>query len=237
MSRRATMSTALSAALLLAVGCAPRPIVCDAPGACGVASACVALRCVADGGSPVSDKSRRFVRDATDVAFLERGGSVRTGELPATVVLGKAGDGPAAVLFRFDMPRDVEVQEAYLLVERADDGATDGAGVGLHAERVIGPWDARTVTWLNGPELRDDRAPSLILRQGAPRLLRIDVTSLVKAHPGEPPDQGLALVADRESPTGVTLATVPDMTSPLVGDPHVDEGSRLHAPRLDLYVK
>jgi len=184
-------------------------------------------------------KARRFVLEATEVAFIERRSALGPGELPTTATLGRTGSAPAAILLRFDVPRDVEVIAAYLLVDR--DEHSDAEGVGLHAERIIGQWDARTVTWLAGPELRDVRGPSLVLRRGAPARSRIDVRPLLVRVPGgESPDQGIALLADRSTSEGASIVLVPELSSPLAGEPDEagDPGSTpLLAPRLELYVK
>jgi hypothetical protein len=210
---------------------------CQTADVCGPGAACVANLCQRDGGSNVLARSRRFVLDATDVAFIAKGSSLAAGELPATVTLGRAGSGPSAVLLRFELPADVEVLEAFLLVDRADD-ATDGEGVGVHAERIVGPWSGKTATWVDGPELKDVRAPSHVLRRGAPLLARIDVRPLLaRPRGGEPPDQGIALVTDRTAGAGASFVVVPGLSSPLPGVTEVESRAPAHAPRLELYVK
>ena len=215
----------ISAFLVLVggLGCARRPVACDGAGPCG---------------GVVSTTSRRFVLPVTEEAYLERGTAAPPGTLPAWVTLGKQGNGPRAVLLRFAVPADLEVEQAFLLFARADDVDSDGAGVGLHAERVIGPWRPESATWVSGPELRDARDPTLLLRRGGPRRIRVDVTRMMKRpNAAEPPDQGVALVADRATSQGVAITLVPDVASPLPGDPESVLNAIHLPPRLELYVK
>jgi len=237
MIRCAVVAALAGGGLVLVASCAARAVVCDAPASCGAGSACVAGRCETDGGASSLAKSRRIVLDPVEVAFVERGREA-PGTLPASVALGRDGGGPAAVLLRFVLPRDVEVVQASLLVDRAEGSGAEGEGVGLHAERVIGPWTAASATWLSGPELRDVRAPSVVLRRGAPRRVRVDVGPLfLRPHGAEPADQGIALVADRSSGEGASIALAPGMAAPLPGDVDTGAAAPPRAPRLELYVK
>jgi hypothetical protein len=227
-----------SAALVLAAGCAARPVTCQGVGSCGEKAACVAGLCQVDGAASDLARSRRLVLDPVDVAFIERGSGAPAGSLASSVTLGCAGRGPAALLMRFNLPREAEVLRAFLLVERDGDAPSDGAGVGLHAERVVAPWDPGGVSWRDGPALRDVQAPSLVLRRGGPSRLRVDVDALVR-HPraDEPPDQGVALVADRTSADGVSIVVIPKLTSAGFGDPDPGPVPGPSGPRLELYVK
>ena len=227
-----------SAALILSAGCAARPVTCQGVGSCGEKAVCVAGLCQADGGVSDLVKSRRIVLDAVDVAFIERGSAAPPGSLPSSVTLGREGQGPAAVLLRFDLPRDVEVLRAFLIVERDEDARSDGAGVGLHAERIIGAWDPGSVAWRDGPELRDVSAPSFVLRRGGPSRLRLDLDRLLR-HPrtDEPPDHGIAIVADRSTADGASIVVLPKLPSPLPGDPPSGPVLGPSGPRLELYVK
>jgi len=211
---------------------------CSAAVTCGGSGACVSDRCVSDAGTASLQTSRRLVLDATEVALIQRGSSRGPGELPTSATLGRAEEGPAAVLLRFDVPADLEVLEGYLLVEHVGEGARSGDGVGLHAERIIGPWQARTVTWLDGPELKDVHAPSVVVRHGATPTLRLDVKPLFqRARGAEPPDQGVALMIDQKTANGVEVVLLPGVASPLPGDPETHDGASHQAPRLELYVK
>jgi hypothetical protein len=204
---------------------------------CGAGAACVANRCQSDAGAAALVHTRRFVLDPTEVAFIQRGSARRPGELPASVTLGRASEGPATVLLRFDVPPDLDLVEAYLLVDPSEDAVAEGHGVPIHAERVIGPWDARSATWTEAPELRDVRAPSACISGGAVGL-RLDVLPLfARPHGAEPPDQGIALLADGLSPRGASVVLVPGMSSPLVGEPAPSDRAPLHGPRLELYAK
>lgn len=175
---------------------------------------------------------RRLLLGPTEIAVVRRGSAVAAGTIPAAVTLGRIGDAPAAVLLRFDVPRDLDVAAAYLLVDRSDDGGSDGAGVGLHTEALVG-------TWPDGLAQEDRRSASLELRPGGPVRLRIDVTFL-RGHLGDLDRDGVALVADRLTSTGVSIAVTASLSSPLVGDPVAPralEPTSPRAPRLELYLK
>jgi len=227
----------LSAAALVACGSASRAAPCSAAAGCGT-TACVAGRCLSDAGEAALQSSRRIVLDPTDIALIQRGSSLAAGALPATATLGRVADGPGALLLRFDVPADAQIMEAYLLVEHGGEGATGGEGVGVHAERIVGPWEARSVTWRDGPELKDVHAPSFAVLRGSPATLRLDVKPLfLRPRGGEPPDQGIALVVDPRTANGLDVVVIPGVTSPLPGDPDTHDRPVRHAPRLELYVK
>ncbi len=233
MSRRKHITAASAVALgalLAAASCVPRP------GPAGVA--CRASSCGADAGLT---HGRRLVLSPVALAFIERGSRAVAGALPASVTLGRSGDSPSAVLLRFELPREVEVLEAYLLVARGDDasGTGGGEGVGLHAERIVEDWAPGSVTWLHGPELRSAAARPFLVRRGGPRAMRVDVTDAIRAPAAkdEPADHGLALVADRSTPGGVVIALGPSPSSPAVGDPDQAESPSPLEPRLELYVQ
>jgi hypothetical protein len=235
---RLAPSLALLGVALFAPACASRPILCSAPDSCGDKAACVSSRCVPDAGVSALATTRRLVFDPIDVAFIERGGASRPGELPVSVTLGRAGAGPAAVLLRFEVPADLDIVEAYLLIDHTEDARMTDAPVGVHAERIVEHWSARSVTWLQGPALRDVHAPSSSVRRGSPVRVRIDVRPLfLRPHGEELPDQGIALVADRTTPSGATVVLVSGLAGSLPGDPDPGDGSELRAPRLELYVK
>jgi hypothetical protein len=202
----------------------------------------------------VPPTSRRLVLPAAAVAFIQRGNNVPAGTLVSPATLGRAKDGPSAVLLRFEVPREADVLAAYLLIERGDETPpVDGAGgVALHPERIEEPWDPATVDWLHGPALHDVRAPSLLLRAGSPRLLRIPLGALLHGAArevlGPRGTFDVALVADRFTPSGASLALAPPPYGPLIGDgPTAGAGARgtgaavdpepAGAPRLELYVK
>ncbi len=242
MLRAATLS------LLLVAACAPRPVLCDPAAPCNPGGMCAGGAsgrgtelCRYDGLATLTPKARRVVLDPTEVAFIARGSAAPAGTLPRSATLGRAGDGPRAVLLRFAVPRGLDVLEAYVVVDWAEDGDPDGAGVGLHAERIVGPWAAASATWLEGPELHDARAASTIVRQGGPARLRLDASFLRHAHADEPPepepDQGVAILSDRPTARGIAIALAPSLSWPLAGDPAGAASPAPRAPRLELYVK
>ena len=178
------------------------------------------------------------------MAVVEDGSPLVAGEVPAWVTLGRAGATRRALLMRFDVPADAVVETAYLLVDRVAERASNGAGVFLHAERIVGPWGA-TATWLRGPPL-GDASPSLELDPGARDPIRIDVTSFyragsIRASARGDRDEGLALLADRSTARGVAIAVAaravaPGEASAFAGD-RPDRGASARAPRLELYVR
>jgi hypothetical protein len=188
---------------------------------------------------------RRFVLEPVDIAFIQRGSGLLAGLLPASATLGRASDGPAAVLLRFELPRDVDLVQANLVFDRARDTLQqvggDGAGVALHAERIVGPWSGAMATWLDGPELEDPHTAAIVLRRDSPSRVRLDVTSLVKPSSTDaPPDQGLALLAHVSTASGAAIVLVPGMTLPLAGDPGpigAVPWIRAQGPRLEVYAK
>ncbi len=182
-------------------------------------------------------KAGRLLLEATEVAVVESG-EARPGALPTAVTFGRAGDGDKAILLRFAVPRDVDILAAYLLVDRADVGGSDGAGVGLHAERIAGPWSGWS-TWATGPALIDEHGASVALRRGGPLRIRVDASFLSRLPAGEPLE-GVALVADAKTRDGVAITVASSLSVPLAGDPSSGSADPLEsprAPRLELYVK
>jgi hypothetical protein len=234
-----TQSLLALAACTLIAACTVRPQMCDGPTACGAKSACVANRCQAEGATPALAKSRRFVLEPTDVAFIARKSNAEAGSLPRVFTVGQKDAGPAALLLQWVAPilDDADVIEAYVLLDRVDDFAWEADRVGLHAERVTGAWSGRTASWGTGPPLDDVNAPSLFLRDGAPRRVRVDVASIVR-HWREPGgrDHGIAIVADHFNRAGASFAAIPT-TAALPGDPGPSPLTAALGPRLELYVK
>ncbi len=182
-------------------------------------------------------KAGRLLLGATEVAVVESG-EARPGALPTAVIFGRAGDGDKAILLRFAVPRDVDILAAYLLVDRADLGGSDGAGVGLHAERIVGSWSGWS-TWATGPALVDDHGASIALLRGGPVRVRVDASFLSRLPVGEALE-GVALVADTKTREGVAITVASSLSAPLAGDPSsgsTDPLESSRAPRLELYVK
>ena len=80
------------------------------------------------------------------------------------------------------------------------------AGRVLHATRILDPWDARSLAWGRAPRLDDARLPATTI-DDARRIVRVDVAPLVRRwRLHSPDDQGLAILADRSSATGMAFA-------------------------------
>ena len=249
-------------ALVLSAACLPPPRMCAQESDCGAQASCVAGRCVAHGAMPAIDSARRLLVEPADVGYVLRGDD--DGARTAAVArLGRAGQ-PGIVFLRFAAPLapEVRVLEAYLLLERAPDVDVDPATVPLHAARVIGPWDSRSLSWARQPRVEEVGAAVTRVVPGGGPLVRLDVRDLVQRWRGRARDElGVAIVADAESPTGVALALAPldrahDRDDPAlsapggpsttaslfeprasapaaVGDPR----RQTAGPRLELYVK
>jgi hypothetical protein len=234
------MLSALAVLAALVSACALRPEMCDGTTACGAKSACVANRCQASGAVPAIRKSRRFVLTPIDLAFIEQGSDRPPGVLPDPFTVGRHGVRNAALLARWVAPMldDAEVIEAYVLLDRVDDAVPESGRIGLHAEQVVGDWSGRTATWVTGPALSDVNAPTLFLREGAPRRVRIDVAPIV-AHWREAGvgDRSIAIVADHWNATGASFAAIPAASVTLPGEPELHPLDAALGPRLELYVK
>jgi hypothetical protein len=234
-------------------GCAffwhPRARMCDATTTCEAHAACVAGRCQRDGVAPAVNETRRLLFEATDIAYVRPGEAPTGGALPPTFTLGRESDGDARLLLRFSvpLPREAKVVEAYVLLERSDAVDPDTSPVTLHAERIVDPWDGRSVSWARSPRVEDARSPSTRVPPTGRTMVRVDVRALAqgwRAH--DPRDQGVAIVADGRSGTGVAFAFAP--TGLAGGAPGDGEGraagearpaweARGAAPRLELYVR
>ncbi len=237
------------AGLVPAVGCVMRDRTCVSATECGQrfggGQTCVAGRCVDEsGGKDAGPKlqpaimgatTRRVIARPTDVAYLRAG--TEPGSVPPAVVLGKDD---ARLLLRFEVPlaREDNVLEAYLLLDRLDVMDTDPSSIYLHVERILDPWDARSITWARQPRLEDERAPATIVTVGARPMIRLDVTAFVqrwKRH--DPSDQGLAVVAGLTNTSGMAFAAVDSVgTEPDPSDPSKPSWIP-SGPRLELYLQ
>ena len=145
------------------------------------------------------------------MAYLRRGDSPAGGAVPSLFTLGRRADGDEMLLLRFaaPLPPDATVVEAYVLLERSDAVDMDPSPIGLYAVRVVGPWDARAVSWATQPPVQDVRSPLTPLVPAAEHaLVRIDVRTLVHGwQRHDPRDQGLAIVAQAPTTTGATFAS------------------------------
>jgi hypothetical protein len=256
MSRLVVGCLVALAAACAAVGCTQRARMCNAPTECGGTQGCVAGRCLPDGGVPAIQSARRLVYAPVDLAFIHRGDSATGGAPPPIAPLGRASDGSALLLLRFDVPlaKDANVLEAYLDLERTSAVDVDPTPISLHAARIVGPWDGRSISWAMQPRIEESRGASTVVAPAAGRLVRVDVRELVlrwRLH--EQADHGIAVVADATSATGMAFALSPveenddsielsARGAPVFGGAH--EPSRdsertreVSGPRLELYVK
>ena len=203
---------------------------------------------------PAVDSARRWVVAPVDMAFLKSGDPAGDGALPPLFVLGK-DRGVLFLRFSVALPPAANIVEAYVCLRRAGVVDDDPAPITLHATRIVDPWEGRSTSWAFQPRMREVRTPATIVEPGGPSLVRIDVRDLVRHwRKHDPADQGIAIVAQNESRTGMTFALTalgdgpggigieaagpstggaPERgraSSPLVSTPDV-------APYLELYVR
>ncbi|MEO6419963.1 MAG: DNRLRE domain-containing protein [Polyangiaceae bacterium] len=244
----ADLAKLLAAAVLLS-GCATRARMCAAPSECGAQASCVAGRCQRAGGVPAIQTSRRIVVEPVAVAYVRRGDVMKNGALPPSFTLGRESDGGARLYLRFSVPipRETTVIEAYLLLERTSDLDSDPSPITLHAARVVETWDPRSIAWALQPRIEETRSPSTTITSAGRARVRLDVKDLVvrwKAH--DRSDQGLVILADTKSPTGVAFAFAPSGNERAPGslsdEPRAPEGVVANSalglpPELEIYVK
>jgi hypothetical protein len=258
------------AGVALAAACVPRPRMCAVTTECPASWICVAGRCQpgADAGvtPTIAEQGdagavvRRVVVAPVDVAWLRRGDGLRAAsEMPSIFPLGRASDGNAVLLTRFAVPlaKETQIVEAYLLLARSDAVDADPSPIALHATRIVDAWDSRAVSWSTQPRMEEAAAPSTRVDSTSRTLVRLDVRPLV-ARWGlhDRRDQGIAIVTEGTSATGIPFAFLPTGGSrpptPGVQPPAIavfqerpdravpsGEGPtvELLSPRLELYVK
>jgi hypothetical protein len=228
MKRLALAGAALAC---LVTACAPRRQLCGGTPSCPPSSECVAGQCLpAAAGFPYAG-TRRIVLPAADVALLDHDG--RAGAVPPIFTMGRTHDAGTRLLLRFDfkLQPGTTVVRASLLLDRTDATTTE-APIALHAERVIGPWNPRTVSTSTAPPVEDVRLPRTRVDPGGPALVRIDVTDLARRWlRQDPADHGLVLVAENTTATGISFAL-----GALTAD-EADVGDPLQPPRLEVYAR
>lgn len=238
--RRASASLALAA--VVASACVPPPRMCVSEVECGTQSSCVAGRCVARGATPAIDSARRLLFSPIDVGWAHRGGGYSPEGPPAVATLGRADGALLFLRFAVPLPRETTVLEAYLLLDRIPDPATDPAPIALHTARVVGAWDSRSLTWGTQPPIEEVGAPVTRIPGGASATVRLEVRELLQRwRKRERDDFGIAVVADGQSAMGVTFALAPydvpaDRRDPVLA---AAAGPRpqLEGPRLEAYVR
>jgi hypothetical protein len=242
--------------------CTPRPAACAR--ACDAPFVCASNECVAPGAIPAIEardrlgdpQVRRVVVAPSAVVRLAPGDT--SGEVPPVAILARERDARAILLLRFplDLPPGTTIVEAHVLLFRATAVDSDPTPVTLHAVRVAEGWDAGSITWGRAPRLDDLHLPSTTI-DDARSLVRLDVRPLVRGwRIHAPEDQGIAVVADRSSATGMAFALAdgygarePTLPLPVhapgpptifTGPDAVASGGERTAPqgpRLELYVK
>jgi hypothetical protein len=249
-----------AATLLLAMvalapfACVERERLCASTTECGKTSACIAGRCQPtlkdDAGRVVpptisSPQVRRVVVSPTDVAYVSAHGEGNPADLPPVLMLGRSGD-HAALLLRFAVPiREEEtVVEAYVLLDRADVVETDPRPISLRAARIVDACDGRSISYERQPRWEETGSPGAIVSGAGRPLVRVDVRDLVthwKAR--DPRDQGIVLVADDTSRTGMAFAASSSVLdqgpTSMLGAAVQDESKSWAAapPRLELYLR
>jgi hypothetical protein len=256
MQRRALAAVfaLLGSVALVASACVERDRLCVSPTECGTASACVAGRCQAlardDAGRPIppeiaSPLVRRVVVSPTDIAYVSAHGGETPSALPPVLVLGREGDG-AALLLRFAVPiaPQESVVEAYVLLDREDVVEGDPQPISLHAARIIDAWDGRSISYARAPRWEETGSPGAVVTGTGKPLVRIDVRDLVSHwKERDPRDQGIAILADRTSRTGMAFAATPAVLdegpTSMLGSAPPDIRARWAAapPRLELYLR
>jgi hypothetical protein len=210
-----TVSLMTFAACMLALGssaCVTAARMCSLPNECGPQAACVAGRCQRTTGVPAIQQTRRIVADPVAVAYVRSIDAPREGALPTSFTLGREGDGETRLYLRFAVPlaKDATVVEAYVLLERADVIDADPGPIALHATRIVDAWDPRTISWARQPRIEETRSPVTTVTSSGRVRVRVDVKDLVqrwRSHDRK--DQGIALVADTKTETGIAFAFAP----------------------------
>lgn len=188
--------------------CAPRSRLCVASSECAQTSACVAGRCQLQGPAvkPAVDSARRVVVRPIDIAYVKRGDRPTGGGLPADVPLGKDG-GKLLLRFSVSVPPGANLVEAYVVLHRSEVVDDDPAPISLHATRIVEDWAGGSTSWAAQPRSIETRLPSTFVEPGRLAIVRLDVRDLVRQWARrDPQDQGIAIVADRETRSGTTFA-------------------------------
>jgi hypothetical protein len=240
--------------MLVPFACVERDRLCAGTSECGTTSMCIAGRCqptVKDDAGRVlppaisSPLVRRVVAAPTDIAYVSAHEEGNPADLPPILLLGRSGDA-AALFLRFAVPiaTDEAVVEAYVLLDRSDAVDVDSQPISLHATRIIDAWDGRSISFERQPRWEETGSPGAIVTGSGKPLVRIDVRDLVKHWKArDPRDQGIAVVADDTSRTGMAFAAT---AAVLDQGPHSMLGTETDdktaawvgtSPRLELYLR
>jgi hypothetical protein len=233
---RATLLFAIAASLAAPLpACATRPQLCRGATECRAGLECVAGMC--EGAPSPLAGSRRIVLSPSDIAVVESGAPAG-GSLPSILTLGRAMD-RQELLLRFDLEldRSATILRASVMLDRSDAIVSDPAPVSVHAERVIGRWDPRLVTWATTPAVQDVRSPRTVVLPAGPARVRIDVTDIARRWLSrDAADHGVVIVAENTTPTGVAFALGSTSLSSSDARPSGQSADRA-APRLEVYVR
>jgi hypothetical protein len=199
-------------AVLALSACARRPAMCSR--ACDDGFACVSGECLRAATVPDVEaldrfglyQARRLVITPVDIVRLAPGDT--QGYAPRVATLGRERDRASVLLLRFaiDLPPESTILSAHVVLDRAPSSEADPSPIALHAARITQAWDARSIAWGRAPLLEDARTPVTTI-DDARASVRIDVRALVRRwgrHATD--DQGIGIVADRTSLTGVAFA-------------------------------
>jgi hypothetical protein len=229
---RAGYAVCVSLCLASATGCVSRPRMCVASDECSSQFSCVAGRCQRTlGVAELQAGTRRVVMLPSTMAYVRRGDGASDGALPPLFTLGREGS-EARLYLRFSvpLPPEVNILEAYVLMNRTTAVDSDSAPLTMHAARVVEAWDPRSIAWTFQPRYEDARSAGTSITASGRTLVRVDVREIVgrwRLHDAR--DQGIVIVADNATPLGVPFAI---SEASAMG---VSSGES--SPRLELYLK
>lgn len=230
---------------LLALGstsaCSLRPRMCTTGGDCAATSSCVAGRCVTNGAAVAISTARRVLYEPVAIGFVRPEGEPG---LPAIAALGRSDGALALFRFSLSLPPEVNVVEAYLLLDRVADVDPDPTPIALHAAAVVDPWDGRTLTWAVQPRVEEVGSPVTRVLPASGPLVRLDVRAIVerwRRRGGG--DFGLAVVSQPTDRTGRGMGMAFALSAGGAGGGWGDARDQGAAaagppgPRLELYLR
>ncbi len=128
--------------------------------------------------------------------------------MPSVIVLGKSNERARLFLsFSIHLPKNGVMRSADLLLSRTRDIDMGPTPIELHAERIVEPWDARSISWPFQPRTEEAHAAHATVSSSSAKIVRLDVRSIVQDWPlRDPSDQGIAVLSDRANDTGTSFA-------------------------------